>query len=263
MLAHKFNEKLSYVKYPCYINPKYDGCRSITDGTKMWSRKGIIFPQETVQHLLNGFIAQDFILDGELILPHPFQLQDTMSAAKRLGENTHKLLYRIYDVMIDKPYSERYKVIKHIKSLNKNPNILITPLYTANDEDEVYEIQERMVEEKWEGSMIRIDGKGYEQNIRSNQLLKLKDWLEEEFEVVNVVEGKGKHQGCAILVCVTPEGREFNVTPKETLEERQKMFKNPHKIIGKEWIVRFQAYTKDKIPQFGRGICERDRNLQG
>jgi len=111
--------------------------------------------------------------------------------------------------------------------------------------------------------MLRLHGLGYKINQRTNQLLKLKDFLEEEFKVVNVIDGKGKFVGAAIFLCETPEGKIFETSPVGTMDYRRDLFQKKDQVIGTYWTVRFQAYTKDKIPQFGRAINQREADLQG
>jgi ATP-dependent DNA ligase len=111
--------------------------------------------------------------------------------------------------------------------------------------------------------MLRLHGHGYKINQRTNQLLQLKDFLEEEFKVVNVIDGKGKFVGASIFLCETPEGKIFETSPVGTMDYRKELFQKKDEVIGTYWTVRFQAYTKDKIPQFGRAINQREADLQG
>ena len=129
--------------------------------------------------------------------------------------------------------------------------------------EEIYPLHEKFVGEGWEGTMLRLHGLGYKINQRTNQLLKLKDFLEEEFKVVNVIDGKGKFVGASIFLCETPEGKIFETSPVGTMDYRRDLFQKKDEVIGTYWTVRFQAYTKDKIPQFGRAINQREADLQG
>jgi DNA ligase-1 len=129
--------------------------------------------------------------------------------------------------------------------------------------EEIYPLHEKFVAEGWEGTMLRLHGLGYKINQRTNQLLKLKDFLEEEFKVVNVIDGKGKFVGASIFLCETPEGKIFETSPVGTMDYRRDLFQKKDEVIGTYWTVRFQAYTKDKIPQFGRAINQREADLQG
>jgi DNA ligase-1 len=292
MLAYPFSDKAHKVEFPLTLQPKYDGVRCLSDGTKMWSRKGKQFSPKIVAHffgdshdsesktgqvtlsdlLMNvaasaqGALAtMGYITDGELILPEGYPLQDTVSAAKKFyPELSPKLLYRIYDVVApDLCYTERYKIVQEIVAKSNHPQIIAAPVHIINSEEEMHPVHEKYVAEGWEGTMIRLHGMGYKVGQRTHQLLKLKDFLEEEFLVVGVKEGTGKFAGAAIFVCKTDEGKTFDTLPVGTMERRQYYFQNPDEVIGTHWTVRFQAWTKDRKPQFGRAINQRDEDVQG
>ena len=264
MLAYPLGDKIHTIDFPLTVQPKFDGIRCLTDGENMWSRRGKSFDNKIVAHL-NNVVCGDFIVDGELILPEGFALQDTVSAAKKYRDNlSPKLLYRIYDIVApDLCYTERYKLCKKIVADTNNPQVILAPAHVIETHEEIYPLHEKFVSEGWEGTMLRLHGHGYKINQRTNQLLKLKDFLEEEFKVVNVIDGKGKFVGASIFLCETPEGKIFETSPIGTMEYRKELFQKKHEVIGTYWTVRFQAYTKDKIPQFGRAINQREADLQG
>jgi hypothetical protein len=47
------------------------------------------------------------------------------------------------------------------------------------------------------------------------------------------------------------------------MEYRKELFSKKDELIGTYWTVRFQAYTRDRIPQFGRAINQREADIQG
>lgn len=263
MLAYPLGDKIHTIEFPLTVQPKFDGVRCLTNGTKMWSRRGKDFDGQIIAHLL-GVKCGNYIVDGELILPEGYPLQDTVSACKKYRELSSQLLYRIYDVICeDLCYTERYEICKKIVNDTNNPQVILAPAHTVEGHDEIYPHHEQFVKEGWEGTMIRLHGHGYKVGQRTNQLLKLKDFLEEEFKVVNVIDGKGKFEGAAIFLCETNEGKIFETSPVGTMEYRRDLFQNRDNVIGTYWTVRFQAYTKDKIPQFGRAINQREEDIQG
>lgn len=248
MLAKKYEGK---VEYPIYVQPKVDGIRAIQSNGGMISRQGKSIIQECIQHLI---IDTEYILDGELVLPFGYSFQETIEAIKKYRDNSLKLLYRVYDVVIDKPFAERYEILK---SLKLNTQVILHETIICKNEDELKKVHADNVEAGWEGTIIRISDKGYESNKRSSQLLKLKDFQDEEFEVVDVITGEAKFEGLGILVCKTKEGKEFKVVPKGTEETRRALLDNRDNTIGKFWTVRFINYTDDGLPRHGVGIAER------
>lgn len=263
MLAYPLGDKIHTIDFPLTVQPKFDGVRCLSNGSRMWSRRGKDFDNKIVSHLL-GVKCGDYIVDGELILPEGYPLQDTVSACKKHRELSSKLLYRIYDVICeDSCYTDRYEICRKIVEDTNNPQVVLAPAHTVETQDEIYPLHETFVKEGWEGTMIRLHNQGYKVGQRTNQLLKLKDFLEEEFKVVNVIDGKGKFVGACIFICETPEGKTFETSPVGTMEYRRELFAKKDELIGTYWTVRFQAYTKDRIPQFGRAINQRDADLQG
>lgn len=263
MLAYPLGDKIHTIDFPLTVQPKFDGVRCLSNGTRMWSRRGKDFDNKIIGHLL-GVKCGNYIVDGELILPEGYPLQDTVSACKKYRELSSQLLYRIYDVICeDSCYTDRYEICRQIVEATNNPQVVLAPAHIVESHEEIYPLHETFVKEGWEGTMIRLHNQGYKVGQRTNQLLKLKDFLEEEFKVVNVIDGKGKFVGASIFICETPEGKTFETSPIGTMEYRRELFSKREQLIGTYWTVRFQAYTKDKIPQFGRAINQRDADLQG
>ena len=67
MLAHRYNEKKSEIKFPCFVQPKLDGVRCVVVGNKLYSRNGNRFP--VLPHIENELKIcnkNNLILDGEL-----------------------------------------------------------------------------------------------------------------------------------------------------------------------------------------------------
>ena len=113
--------------------------------------------------------------------------------------------------------------------------------------------------------MVRDPESLYEHK-RSFGLLKLKSFQDEEFEVWDVIEGKGKLKGKAgAFVCgttpsngVTLSGECFNVKMACKESELEEYLVNAHKYIGKQLTVQFQGKTKRGIPRFPIGLRFRE-----
>jgi ATP-dependent DNA ligase len=86
----------------------------------------------------------------------------------------------------------------------------------------------------------------YESGKRSKNLQKMKEFIDMEFPVIGVEEGRGKNAGTAITFVVRLEnGAEARATYKATQKDRKKMFDNPHLWQGKILTVNFKRWTKD------------------
>lgn len=111
--------------------------------------------------------------------------------------------------------------------------------------------------------MIRSHTGSYVIGQRDVQLLKYKDFLDDEFTIIDVLEGGGKEKGCAIFVCETKDKQAFNVRPRGTAEARKEMFADRKDYIGKPLTVQFQNLSDDGVPRFPTGIAVREKDIQG
>lgn len=262
MLANKYVDKKKNIDWSSgvYMQPKYNGMRMLYDGKKAWSRGGKLMIPEVIQHL--QFNTDGYIVDGELILPDMPVLQQTMKAAKKYRKGvSDKLIYVIYDIVEpDMSFERRGTIYRSIVEATKNKNIVAAPTIRVFSEQEMVRAHVHYTTMKFEGSILRLGGMGYEIGHRSNQLLKLKDFVDAEFEVVSLTEGDGKFKGKAIFICKTKSGVLFNVTPEGNSEHREWLWKTRKQHIKKWLTVRYQELTNDGVPQFPVGVTLRDEN---
>ena len=88
-------------------------------------------------------------------------------------------------------------------------------------------------------------------NGRSYDLLKIKEFIDEEFPVIGVEEGRGKLLGHAIFVCKTKDGVEFRAKLKGKQEDLKKYFERPDLAINRQLTVKHQGYTNsNRVPRF-------------
>jgi ATP-dependent DNA ligase len=129
---------------------------------------------------------------------------------------------------------------------------------TCNNEDEVMELYEQYVDDGFEGQMLRIDGK-YE-NKRSKNLLKHKSFVDDEYTILDIVEGEGNRTGTAgYMVFETIDGKSFKSNVKGTWNETAEMLKSKKKLIGKQATIKYFNLTPDGIPRFPY-VINIDRN---
>lgn len=260
MLAHPFDKRSHDMAWPCYGQPKYDGCRALTDGKRFWSRQGKLFLPDVVAHL--RFDAQGRVFDGELMLPHDkFTFQEGISATKKYDPIRSKQLeYHIYDVVLEEiAYAERLFIIQQLFEEGRAPNNArqVETVELANI-DALKEYQGKNIERGYEGTMLRHPRGTYRIGHRSAQLLKFKEMLDEEFEIVGVKQGQGKAEGMAIFTCKLPNGDTFDVFPRGTEAERMRMYQERNQFISKQLTVRYQNMSDDGRPRFPIGIGVRD-----
>lgn len=256
MLAHKFVDHKGKVEFPIYVQPKLNGMRMLFDGETGWSRGNKEIIPEVIQHL--KFDTGGFILDGELMLPNNVLLQESMKAIKKYRpELSPKLLYHVYDIVDSElPYAKRHQLILDICH-NAPTNVVMVPTLEATTESDVLKRHKAFTKDGYEGTMIRNPDMTYEIGKRSYSLLKLKDFTDAEYKIVDVIDGDGSDRGLAIFILETDDGSRFNCRPEGTQENRAELFKSRKKLIGEHLTVRYQELSKDNIPIFPVGVAIR------
>ena len=114
------------------------------------------------------------------------------------------------------------------------------------------------VEAGYEGIMLRNAVGVYRANYRSNDLQKYKEFMEEEYRIIDFKEGEGRDAGAVIWVCETADGKEFSIRPRGSFEQRREWFNDGAKYIGKNLTVVYQELTEDGKPRFPVAKCVRE-----
>jgi DNA ligase-1 len=257
MLAHKFKDHTNKVTFPVFVQPKLNGMRMLFDGVSGWSRGNKEVIPEVIQHLQMDTCGA--ILDGELMLPNNVLLQETMSAIKKFrADISPNLLYHVYDIVDSSlSYTERYEKIKSL-SVNSPVNVKLVPTILCNSEADVYKHHNQFIADGYEGTMIRSTEMVYEIGKRSYSLLKLKDFVDQEYKIVDIVDGEGSDKGLAIFILDTGTGKTFNCRPEGTTDNRRELYNNRESLINQYMTVRYQELSRDGVPIFPVGVGIRD-----
>jgi len=239
MLAQKWSDHLSKRVQEfehIAIQPKLDGHRCVANRNIMLSRRRErVVSVPHIQHVLNN-IDPSILLDGELYV-HKVPLESLQSFVRRDYPHPDHLIveYHVFDICNeDLTFTERFDLLEktirpleenyrdYIHSLNDLPRhlrpkvsvnfpikIVPTTFFRGNSKhpDTISLISEefRKAKEKgFEGLMIRNADSYYRHNHRSANLLKYKEFEDDEFEIVAVMEVSG---GLGLFVCKTAEGK--------------------------------------------------------
>lgn len=269
MLAHKYEEKKAkHLKKGEEIatQPKLDGMRCIAskeDGkVVLMSRGGKVI--ESVPHIAAALepLLEDggVSFDGELYV-HGMDFEKIMSicrrGAKKLHEEHETMEYHVYDIVDSQEFVTR--VTKHFARIERAKLKCVQVVDTNFDEYEngVYSVEEHLAiyeEQGYEGVMVRKLNMPYEHK-RSVQLLKLKSFQDEEFEIVDCETGTPGTDKEGLLqtfvLRVTPGGEEEFKAPLNGSEELLRaMWGRADEYIGELATVVFQEKTKRGVPRF-------------
>jgi len=260
MLAHRFDEQGHKITYPAFAQPKFDGhrCIAMVDAegrATLWSRTrkpitGLPHIIRDVEFWAESRGQRSVVLDGELY-NHAYRekFEELTSFIRNEDPKPgHEVVeYHVYDVAGPGTFADRHALLGAFTLVG---SLCQVETVEIADEDELMLTFERFLVQGYEGLMVRNMAGEYV-NKRSYDLQKVKEFIDEEFVVIGVEEGRGKLAGHGIFVCKTNSGVEFRAKMKGELESLKQYYENPRSVIGKLLTVKFQGYTtKNGVPRF-------------
>jgi len=256
MLAHDFT------KTPVdsgYTQPKLDGIRCVVDKNGMHTRGGKPINScphiwESVKHIIEA--NPDIVLDGELYnheLKADFQkivslVRKVKCRPEEIAESSEKVEYHIYD-MFDKnntsmTFTTRSKWLADNVAGNKIVLVSTDKADTSADIDRLYG---EYTQAGYEGQMIRQDAQ-YECK-RSKTLLKRKEFITEEYDIVSIEQGQGNWTGYAKKFNLAmKDGRTFSSGVRGSQTQLKALWESTEKPT---WVTcRYFELSNDGIPRF-------------
>lgn len=239
------------------LEPKIDGVRCIFSKEGPFSRKGdsIIGVPHIVKDL-NLFFKEnpDVILDGE-IYNHNLEFNIINGTVRRnpkedtAGQKLVRasLNYFVYDVVNELDYIERRLLINsyfeqysfsYLKNLSKLG-------IRVNSKEEVDKTHSLLVNQGFEGGILRKLYSKYQQGKRSKNLLKVKQFTDAEFIIVDVIEGNGNNKGMAAKLKILVGDKEVFPNMTGPWEFCKKVLDNKEQYIGGEVTVKYFGVTPD------------------
>lgn len=271
MLAKPYKD--SWVKYPVYLQPKLDGVRALWTGQRLLSRTGkeIKGVPALVEYLHRHF--QQLPLDGELY-NHNKTFQKQLSSIRKTVNIDEDLTigYHLYDIPVENvTFEQRFAHLERNVVQTERLRIVHTLRYTQPVQN--LNIFESM---GYEGTMLRNANGLYTPGKRSSDLLKIKNFMDDEFEIVGVLQLSRKEKiivppntpGALLYADNTwkkdgaetfepmigairlklPDGRTFDAGTGFDEATRYEFWRNPP--IGKIATIKFQELTDTGIPRF-------------
>ena len=274
-LASKFDPKKHILNSDWVIERKLDGvrCNVINrDGIiKCYSRQGKeITTLGKLVDELTGRLPNNTVLDGEICLVDSNGLESFQGIMKEIKRKDHTIenpLLLCFDMLTLEEfenkkgtlhYTARMEKLKEWYNLqnwntqNKVAKHLSIVNYEFYSPKVLEEWNERVKEYHWEGLMFRKDV-GYEGK-RTQNLLKYKMFMDEEFKVLGVEEGDAQevidgvaHKiKCVGSLVIEYKGNKVNVGTGLSLEQRKRWYTNPEEIVGKTITVKFFQPTQNQ-----------------
>lgn len=271
MLAKKYEDYEDKIKFPVYTQPKLDGIRCAISRHGMFTRNG----KEIVScpHIFSSLAVvfeqfPDLILDGELY-NHQFKdnfnkicslVKKTKPSKADTKEAEQLVQYWVYDAILPNlVFFSRMVVIETIFSKHKNQYIVTVPTYECKSKKELNTLYSEFLELGYEGQMIRLND--IYQNKRTSSLLKRKEWLDDEFEILDVLEGVGNRAGIAgAFMLRAKNGRAFRANLTGGFDLYDSYLKNRKSLVGKNATVKYFCLTPppEEVPRFGCVLSVRD-----
>jgi DNA ligase-1 len=241
LLAHKWDNETDLTGW--WMSEKMDGVRAWWDGKVFISRLGNYY------HAPKWFVEQlpDYALDGELWLERK-KFNETISIVRR--QDAHDGWKNIKYTLFDAPnhsgkFEDRQQFLQDKFGGNRLKYAFVLDQTKIQNMDQFRKELKRVQDLGGEGLMVRQPNSMYVAG-RSNTLLKVKDFFDDEALVLSYQPGLGKYKGMmGALNCKMANGVLFAVGTGFLDEDRR----NPP-AIGSTITFRYQELSKDRVPRF-------------
>lgn len=295
-LADKFNPKKHILNSDWVIERKLDGvrCNVINKNgiIKCYSRQGKeITTLGKLVDELQGRLFNNTVLDGEICLVDENGLESFQGIMKEIKRKNHTIqnpLLLVFDMLTLEEFENKKSTTKYTDRVERlkewyqlqnwnTSNKVAKHLSIVNYErysPEVLECWNQKVKEyNWEGLMFRKDV-GYEGK-RSQNLLKYKMFMDEEFKVLGVEEGDAQEVTngvahkikCVGSLVIEYKGNKVNVGTGLSLQQRKRWYEHPEEIIGSTITVKFFSEVQDQNGKYSlrfpvlKYVYENNRDL--
>lgn len=265
-LAHKFEEKRIKGKQLVAVEPKLDGfrCLAIIKDKKcvLYSRNGKVISNnfrhticnELEKMLLKGQI-QECVLDGEL-MGNSFK-HTTEQVHRKDDADVREIFFNVFDFIPLKDWIDQEVRITCQEAREKLEDCLFDVhckfVKTVRREivapSLIKKFHDLYVSEGYEGVMIKILDDKYKFG-RGYNVMKLKEFFDEDVPCVGFEEGSGKYAGTLGAILVNFNNVVVNVGSGFTDEQRDDIWRNRTQYRGLIAEVRAQEITPDGSLRF-------------
>lgn len=253
MLAKDYKDHKAKVTYPCYLQPKLNGVRMLTEKVgNTWSKSGepMAYPAGWVH--LTAYAEATGGLDGELFAGlRGLSLQEINSARQNDNEDTQKLRYYVYDIPRPGiPFKERVELMK-LYVVAAPPEVVFVESFLVHSEEEGDALYQKWVDEGHEGAVYRSLEGEYEFERRSEHLIKRKPRPTAEGRIVKVVKDR-IGQGLCTVECLNGEQKgqlvDMLMLKKAVDGMNARLYESALTLVGKTIEYAYEELSDSLIP---------------
>ena len=263
MLATPIKKLTKAISFPCYIQPKLNGMRAFSlraglpdmsyagHDTLMSREREDLVILSRIKKACDEVFGNHTNHDGEIYL-HGTPLQDIVGACKKERELTNTLEYWVYDIpQTHKSFGFRLKDLENVIPDN-HPIIKKVPTHFCETQEEIDYWEKFYVEQGFEGIIVRTGHGLYGFNDRTIDLIKVKNFQDEEFDIVGAeseeYDDNGTIHNLVIWVCKAGNGT-FKCRPKGTVAQREEWLKDCEQYIDQAQLtVKFLEKSTSGVP---------------
>ena len=270
MLAYPIEELKDPIQFPIIADPKLDGMRLSISKDGMLSRKGKPVPM--ADYVFENMCERVFgmypnvVLDGE-IYNHDYagRFEDLMSIIRKDPKNAtpkelaiaeRDMQFHVYDVCFKGTDSkltayQRKVWIRMVlgQFLKHCPKVKLVDWDYILSKEELEDIKKEHVGAGYEGTILRKQDGLYEHK-RSYNLLKVKEFITEEFTIIDIRPGEGNRSDIAGKVIVDVDGQEVACGVKGSWEYAEDLLANKNGYIGEVATIKYFERTADNSLRF-------------
>jgi len=229
---------------------KLDGHRCLAtkqDGEiLLYSRQGKPITLPHVSEFLEPRLPEGTFIDGELY-HHGTKLQTIGSWIKKQQPESLKLKYFCYDLISLDTFLDRYLELSDLIPAwgTDAPATVLANAPYKSEENQAYLFAQARAR-RFEGLILRTNDAPYEDGIRSNSLIKIKEFLDMEVTVKDIIQAE--KSGTVICVCLTDDGKEVRPVAPGSHEEKAEVLRNAANYIGRRLTIEYSLLTDAGVP---------------
>jgi DNA ligase-1 len=241
-LANIYREGINVSQY--LVSEKLDGIRARWNGYELISRGGNKI--NAPAWFIKDFPQEE--LDGELWSQRG-KFEEISSIVRKEIPNDDewkKIKFMVFDLPQDKQiFKQRVKTLKRIIEKSESQYLELIDQYEVSNHEKLIQKLYEVNKSGGEGLMLHKKTSLY-QAVRSDDLLKLKAYEDEEATVVDYIKGNGRLEGkIGALWVENADKIQFGIGSGFNDEQRKNMPK-----IGDKITYKFYGKTKNSVPRF-------------